>query len=143
MHTNFARLFSMNNERIRFWKTRAQNSNHPSTVLLVKLLISNWLYFVFRLGCSIDEFTAKNNNMRLYTIFLYTHIVIMIVTHNYEKMLSFVRFYLRPKRYCVLYDKINFTFVLSVSILMVCCYIRIIHIYIYMVICDQFFFLRQ
>lgn len=104
-----------------------------STVLLVKLLISNWLYFFFRLGCLIDKFTAKNNNMRLYTIFSYIY-VIMIVTHSYEKMLAFVRFYLRPERYCVLYNKINFTFVLSVSILMVCCYIRTYIIWSYMTI---------
>lgn len=67
----------------------------PSRVLLVKLLISDWLHYYFRLGRLIDKFNAKNNNMRLYTMFLalccvydYDYIdilwmyVIMIVTQQ-------------------------------------------------------------
>lgn len=121
------------------------NINTASTVLLVKLLISNWLYFFFRLGCLIDQFTAKNNNMRLYTILLYI-CVIMIVIHSYEKkkkLLAFVRFYLRPKRYCcTIQQKFILLLCYRCQFLMVCCMmyidIQTVHIWSYISILNSF-----
>lgn len=81
------------------------------TYRLVKSLISNWLYFIFRLGCLIEKFTAKNN-MRLYTIFSYI-CVIMIATHSQRKNCWLLYgFIYDPKRYNILYSNtttLNFT----------------------------------
>lgn len=110
--------------RIRFWKKKTLAHiilTTKYTVLLVKLLISNWLHIPsFDLAGFIDEFTAKNNNMRLCTIFLYTYCNYDCDTQLRKNVVFCTVLFTTKEILCTIQQNINFTFVLSVSILMVC-----------------------